>query len=426
VTALTPVLGRRPFGLQIYLIALLCYVGAAFGYHAAFEPNSAKPYFARVGGTLFSRTYIPDSTLYDETYDPSRLDLSAVFSSFLVGDTNQNILAISALSALCREAEFSPFYLNIVLVALAGLFVLGVCLHYKTTPTLPLLVLFLNPSTIYYSQTTTKEIPLLLTTAMFVFALVAIRGAWRVVGVLAVSALTFLFRVQTAIPMLIVFGISYLSAATRRRGILVAVVGLSSILPFLYSSGSLTTDSVDAYRLDAPSVTGWASNVDAGLRRVPFAGLVLLPIRMFQNATEPFPALVFEEFDFGAQCVIAYSIVLAASVVVTWFFVCEFVRVLWRLFFHRETGPRRLDSIVIYTGLFWLMVAINPFVHARYLFNVHPVFALVASINRSSRSAASPDGRALPMPTSGGWSTSPSWIGWGALMAASVAILLFR
>lgn len=83
----------------------------------------------------------------------------------------------------------------------------------------------------------------------------------------------------------------------------------------------------------------------------------------------------------------------------------------------RQSVERHVDSLVLYAGMFWLMVATNPFVHTRYIFNLLPIFALVTAINRNLREktfAASPE------PSTEGverWSTAPSWAVWATIVA---------
>jgi hypothetical protein len=396
-----------------------------FTYRSVFHPDPTEAYFARVGGTLFSRTYLPDSSYYEQA-DFSDATLDDLTAEMRTEDASQNLVGISALAFLVRKAGLEPVYLNVALVALAGLFFLRTCAHFGVSATAPLVVLFLNPSTVFYSQTATKEILTLFASALFVLIIVGMRGAWRTVGVLAAAALTGVFRFQTAIPMLAALPVLHASFSAKRRTWLAAFGGLALVLPLLYSSGVIQTDTMTLLRLDSVSVTGFAKYVDMGLQRIPLAGLILLPIRALHNATEPFPIVNFEEIDFGARATNIYALVLMGTVVVSWFFSIEFVRVLWRMVVKRERGPERLDSIVLYTGLFWAMAATNPIVHSRYMFNILAVFALVATINRHSRDTAVEDRTKIPLAASSRWSTMPSWLGWGALMVAWGVLRLVR
>jgi len=60
------------------------------------------------------------------------------------------------------------------------------------------------------------------------------------------------------------------------------------------------------------------------------------------------------------------------------------------------------------------------------LYNVLPVFALVAALNRTFRGDPNHRHVMQPTDTQRGWSAAPSWAGWYALMAASAAFLLFQ
>jgi len=380
-----------------------------------------------LGATLFAGTFLPDSILYDGLYDVSGVTFSELLSD-LAGnsDLGQNILAISALTTTYRNAGLDPIHVNVVLVALAGLLLLRICLFYNASPRAPLLVLFLNPSTIFYSQTSTKEILTLFASTLFAFALIRARSVSRLILSMVALLMTYAFRVQSAIPMLAIFFLSYASSRLQQRAWILMFLGLSLTLPILYSSGLIQAEVAEYFRLEFASVTGTAKYVDFGLRQIPFAGLVLLPFRMLQNATEPFPALHIFQFDVGGTTVVSlYSIVTGATVVVTWFFTCEFIRIFWRLIVRGEEGPRQIDSIILYAGLFWLMIATNPFVHTRYLYNVFPIFALISTLNRTHRGAGREQPTCQSVATQQEWQTGPSWAAWCALMAASGAILLF-
>jgi hypothetical protein len=403
--------------------ALLVYIAATFTYQFLFHPNTSEPYTATVGGTLFTRTYLPDSVLYEQDQSFSKITVDEMLSNLGDERTNPNMFGISMLASILREVGLDPIYANMVLVALAGLFFVLICNTYGISSTGPLVLLFLNPSTVYYSQTATKEIVTLFAGALFVLVIVTTRGTRRVIGAVPAMLLTFAFRVQTAIPMLIALAVSHASFFTKRRTCLWAFVTISLVLPLLYRSEILGTDSMMLYRQDTPSVTGLAEYIDAGLQRIPLAGLVLLPVRAFQNATEPFPTVSFRDYEYSANAVNLHWLVLFATVLLSWFFTSEFVRVLWRVIVRRKSGPENLDSIVLYAGLFWLMVATNPFVHGRYLFNILPVFALVGAISRAPTpqdpaepSTGAPERR----------STVPSWLGWCALMVVWGARFLLQ
>jgi hypothetical protein len=341
-------------------------------------------------------------------------------------DLSQNVLAISALTTTYRDAGVEPIYFNILLVAIAGLLLTSICAFHNASPLVPLSVLFLCPSTIYYSQTSTKEILTLFASCLFIFSLARTRGILRLsLGCLSV-AMTYAFRVQTAIPMLAVLAISHTSSVFQRRYWLLLFVVLALTLPVLYAVGLVDSEIADYFRVQLVSTTGLAKYVDFGLRRIPLAGLVLLPIRMVQNATEPFPGLNFLQINPGVTSVSVYGLFGFATVVVTWFFTCEFVRVLWRLLVHGEGGPAQVDSITLYAGLFWLMISTNSFVHGRYLYNVLPAFALVATLNRTFCARNVQQHSMTTLEDLPSWSSAPSFAAWCTLIAASGAIILLR
>jgi hypothetical protein len=411
---------------RIYLIMLLCYIGGTVAYREVFRPDPTRPNVARVGSTLFSRTYLIDSSLYEQAYNDPDFKLEDIAASVDGDDTRFNAIGISALGWQLREASIEPIYPNMILVALAGLLLLAVCTHYQASPSGPLMLLFLNPSTIYYSQTTTKEILTAFATALFAYSIVKGTRTWRGLGVLVALLVTGLFRAQTALPMLFTVLFLTVSSVNRRRGFLAAFVGISLVLPYLYSRGIIDTFALELYHADVPSVTSLARYVDSGIQKVPLAGLLFLPIRMFQNATEPFPALQFQESDLGTNAISVYAVILGISVVLSWFFTCELGRILWRWLAQRQSGPRHLELLVLYATMYWLMVATNPFVHTRYLYAVLPIFALRASLNRASLNAMDSAAMSRVKLISGGWSTTPSWACWGVLMVVSSAIIFFR
>jgi hypothetical protein len=412
--------------LLVYCIAFVIYTTATFTYHFLFHPDTSEPYFASVGGTLFVRTYLPDSSLYEHIYGISDLTIDDLHANITDEGTNENIIGISILAALWRDVGIEPVYFNVLLVALAGLILLSVCNDFGIASTSPLIVLFLSPSTVYYSQTATKEIVTIFLTTLFVLVIATARGTWRVIGASLVIVLASAFRVQNAIPMAFAFLTSYASVARKRRALLGAFIGLSLILPLLYGSGVLDPGSMMQYRIDAPSSTKLADYIDAALQNVPLAGVLLLPIRAFQNVTEPFPVVEFTEIERGVSCISIYAIVLVLTVTMTWFFTCEFTRVLWRMIAKRSSRERRVDTIVTYGASYWLMVAANPFVHARYMFCMLPVFALIAATNRKYFAIERASSAEYPEAELEKWSTAPSRAAWTTIMLIWSARFAFQ
>jgi hypothetical protein len=401
------------------------------GYHHLFDVHVGIN-SAHWLGRMATRIYLPDSELYSQLFSAETIDQSTVAFRYQESH-NPNLFGISALATFLENAGIDAYAFNIVLV-LATAWHLMRLAKFHGAPSAPCLAaLLLNPSTVYYSQTFTKEIILVfLTILLFRFAddpTLPFKRLWILATIFAAAVV----RVEAAAPGLLVLGTLNTNANRRWMLFWLGFVALCAVLPLGYRFGLLSSETVENFRRDAPSLSGLGALVDAGLRNIPFSGLVLLPIRGFQNATEPFPQARIEDLEPGTINV--YGLVLLGTFLVMIRFVIDFGRTFYRLALRRSVAPHRLHRLVFGVSATWVMVATNPFVHTRYLFNVLPLIALAPSAYRSvargevvARSGVRNGGTIATAAArlAGAWDEMPTRIAWAVFLGTYVILFIVR
>jgi hypothetical protein len=392
--------------LWFFAALVLGYLVLSFGYHVYFDiqiGHHLSPLFGRTA----TRLYLPDSDLYTHLYSTTDLSLSRVVDDILHED-DPNIYGISAIGATLNAAEIDPMWVNMALVVASGWFLRSILRRHGVVSVAALSVLFLNPATIYYSQTVTKEIVVLFATAGFMNLLDAEWRWWLLVGLVPCIVLTMFLRLQVGIPLVLALVMVKARTNTIRRWFILIFFGLCLVLTSLYSSGVMHSGEADSYRRDQPGQSGLGDIIDTGLRQVPLAGLLLVPIRALQNTMEPFPATRFE--DSAPGTINVYTIVLLVSFVMSWYFVVEFAMVTYRFLAGTLGDDVRYHRVVCATLLVWMTAASNSWVHNRYMFNIVPVIPVLAVIGRHRSGVADGVGghRARQRVL--------TWVGWGAVM----------
>lgn len=362
----------RPF-----ILLALTFVMLAVGYHVAFDVTVGYPYTTFLGVPA-TRPYLPDSELYEWLYSAPRLDVTRVLDD-ASSHSNPNIYGISAIAFFLRTLSVDPLIFNCLLVIGTGLTLLGIAKDLGCSPNGALVVLFCNPQTNYYSQTITKEIPLLFLATLFLRFCNLTKG-WLLL--LPLVAATALIRVQSGLAMV---GLVMLFFLLPRRLLLPAsrtgLVLLCVTIPLFYDAPGFRGDTAtEFFRESRASALGLGAFIDEGMRNYPMFGFIGIPIRALQNAVEPFPTTIWPDWpSFNL-----YAVVLLGSCALWTIYAFEFFRLGTALLLNRISLPEPALRVFVGAGVFWLLAAVNPWVHTRFLFYVIPAIVLSTSAVHSS------------------------------------------
>ena len=363
-------------------LLVVLFIVATLAYRDYFEVrigNSAVPRW----GMLATRTYLPDSDVYMTLYARQSIGLWSVAKDILTG-TNPNLYGISAVAHILQEWEIDPLLFNIAMILLAGGILWAFARQVGVSPLPALVLLLANPGTIYYAQTITKEVVSVALTSLFFLAILRRKNRWWRVTLWLVTLAGTVIRVHFGLAMLL--GIIIVSVRTHRQRLwfFAGAIGVAALMPLLYSEDVVRSHAATSYRTDAPSATGVGNLVDYGLRNVPLSGLVLMPVRAMQDATEPFPKVV--ALDTGMNSVNVYSLILVASFFIFARWVVEFTLIAGRFLAGRLKGSQATMETIVLILLFWGLVACIAWVHTRYLYCVVPMFGMACAMcNKESR-----------------------------------------
>jgi hypothetical protein len=287
----------------------------------------------------------------------------------------KNYLGPVLLIRLLGDVPFGDLLANNLLVLCATVVLIWL-LEYLGTGTLwPLVLLLCNPAVFVYSQGFNKEIPLVLCVMLFALA-TAKRNI--VLSVIAIF-LTFIFRTQLAafFTLFLFFHLFYIGQKKNGLFIWLLSIPLAFAFPFLYGRLARLFLEFSDIAYGSNGGFGIGQIVTAGLLHIPFFAYIGLPVHAAQNMLEPV-------WNLKLDSVPSTLSTLSAMLVIPFFAILS-----GQVLFNTLTGrldERRYYSIglhlLVVLGI--LFVAINPFVHSRYLFCFSSLLPLAIKKTRST------------------------------------------
>lgn len=323
---------------------------------------------ARTTDGRLTKILVPDALYYRmlRSYIQST---DADFLSFAI--KSPNVLLPALVAEGFRYVSDSTLFLNIGLLALCGILLARLLTMLQIRSTVPLVLFFLNPETIYYMQGILKELPS--TVLVLSFAVALLHQRHRLCLLLVVLAVPL--RWQIAGILCGVLLLQWIPPRLRFRTLHGGLICLCVLLPLLYQSvlrRAVTAGEI--FETEVPG-TGVGASLNAVLRTVPGSGYVILPIRALQNMIEPFPGI--SPIEEGMVNV--YSLVLLGSFLLMTGCYLVALREGWLLLRGKEdrrfVTPRA--QVMLLVILYMLGTAANPWVHHRYIYPVVPLLGMM-------------------------------------------------
>lgn len=383
--------GTRRLSAKVlaYPVMAALFLIAAFAYHAQFRHGAyledlfkqqADYGYSQWGSEKVVYTLDYDSILYESLFRDG-VDLGYLVSNYT---TMPNVMGISVLAALTKSLGIEIFQLNVLMLLATGWLITRVASLLKLSPVLPLACVYLNPVTIFNAQTATKEIPLIAGCSLLIYLVLKFRRGSLILVAAPVLAFLAFTRVQTGGLLgcgLLLSMLPYRKAVTL---IWVSSAGLFALFPLTSLTGFWL--GADYYR-EMSGRVGIGEYIDLGLKYIPFAGYLCIPLRAIHNALDPFPFAPF--MSDGKSIWSVYACMNHLSFYYSSFVFIGLIPLLWRYLTFKCAPSRAQHAILLFVLVGWTSVAIVPYVQGRYLYPFMPVaaFALSFSIKLVSSSA---------------------------------------
>jgi hypothetical protein len=322
----------------------------------------------------FSRIIIPDSFIY-VNYSESTDNLLMLFS--LKG--TKNYIGPAFLAQIMKDIQYGDIIVNIFFIGIAGIYFIKILRFLQINSPLPLIMLFLNPESIYYSQGFLKEIPSLLCVTMFVYYFLKRRYRYLIPIILVAGVL----RYQIGLILILILLTEIIPTKYKLKAFHAFLFLMFALLPVAYKY-ILPMHAYYSYREDW---SGWGigSGLVSALQKVPFFGYIGLPIRSLQNLFEPFPHV---ELFYGGEGIInIYFVVMAISLFMMIFFYSIFII---RSFYfivgkYRNKISEPLYRLLFIIIIFVILTGINPWTHHRYAYPIIPFISFIYFIKKDKK-----------------------------------------
>ena len=249
------------------------------------------------------------------------------------------------------------------------------------------LLFLLNPQTIYYIQSPTKEILLYICSIIFLIALLKLKVKFKsTVSYLVISVFGLIIRIQYGLSFITSIFSLILKKNDRIKYVCITFFVLILFLPIIYQLDFLHTYLVSGERFDNSSANGTGFGLILRNYEKVYFGFTLIsvPIKIFQNILDPFPSinLLYDHvFNFyGIKD--ALSFIFIGYVTLSVFFII--VSIIY--------GARRyrfiyeLNSILfVIITIMYFFVGINTFIHGRYLYPILPIVMVFYFLSKKNR-----------------------------------------
>lgn len=361
---------RRQNNLALqYCFLLAVFAFASFSYYFLIIQDS---YDVFSSDGRFSRIIIPDTFIY-KSYGESQ---NTIITTLDI----KNYIGPAFLAYVMKDIPYGDIIINILFIGIVGIYFIKILKLLNINSTLPLLILFLNPESIYYSQGFLKEIPSLLFVTMFAYYFLKKKYVYLVPIILAAG----IFRYQIGLILILIlcmeifpkykFKILHLFLFLLFALLPVVYIYLvPAELYYLYSAGS-----------EIPPL-GIGSIIFSSLQNIPLFGYVGIPIRILQNLFEPFPRVPL--FYGGEGIINLYFVTMLISLFIMVFFYIIFFKS--SFFFilgkYRNKMSEPLYRLLFIILIFAILASINSFVHHRYMYPIVPLMSFMYFIESNKK-----------------------------------------
>ena len=308
---------------------------------------------------------LPDSNLY--------MMLSVQTNSLF--EYRWNVIGISYFYSVI-DTYFDYFTFSCILVLSANI-VLFKALKYLNLVSgrkvIFLCLFVMNPQTIYYVQSPTKEIFLYFLSCLILFFISM--NNFNLFKLISFSSVTTFLRIQSGLSLFSSFIASFLPKKTRVRLVSFVFLCFCSLLPLLYSLSIFNTYLNAGEDYLAAETTG--AGIGVFIRNIEqstlFVGSVTVPIKIFQNIIDPFPLSFlyikgsvnfYSIKDILAFFMLGYIVLFSFF----WFMKINFFR------FRPGLSYKYSSLVFVIITVSFLFVGLNTFIHGRYLYPSMPFF----------------------------------------------------
>ena len=312
-----------------------------------------------------------DSILYESLFKDG-IDANFIVANY---STMPNVMGISVLAALARRAGIDIFTLNLMLLLVTGWILVRIAAILHLSPALPLACIYLNPVSVFYCQTATKEVPLMLGCTLLAYLSLRFRKALPFFALPVLAGITFM-RVQTGVLLGVLVVLGTLRYRVALRFIWTGLFIFFALLPLTSFTEFWT--GADSYQ-EMSGRVGIGKFIDFGLKTIPFAGYALIPLRAIQNALDPFPFAPL--LNDGKSVWSLYAIFGQLSFYFYSYIFVGLIPLLWRYLRGRIEPSRKKSVLILFVIFGWFSVAIVPYVQGRYLFPFLPLAAFALGLS---------------------------------------------
>jgi len=340
--------------------------------------------------SIFKAVILNDSLMYDGSLwiaiKVDQLDLKTAIAWFRSYPT---LLPMTLTAYFLQSLGIAGVVFNLLLLMFIAWFVLQIArIEQLGFPYFSLAFVFLNTMTVYFSQSYTKEIPLLLFFVTLLFGVSAKKRHYVVFSMIGIG----LIRVYFLPPLLLFFFCRTIQKKWPTFPLLRCLLVLflmGAIFGPLLLAGNPFILAAHIMQANLNATSGVAHNYLKFIE-YPVIPVLFLPVKILQNLFEP---LLVKQSGFG-NASIDMAHVAAMGCAILHVFFCVYLMSKWRnvkFFLARLSKPnRRLEFGLTYALLFMLgtsliMYSLLPYVQMRYLYPLIPGFGFILDIVRSQK-----------------------------------------
>ncbi|MDX9988226.1 hypothetical protein [Thiothrix unzii] len=316
---------------------------------------------------------IPDTYLYlsvIDDHDP----ISSIFNSVV-----KNTIGPSLIWYVANGSWLIVIIINAIFLYWSCYYIFRLCELYNVNSELPILLIAMNPVTIFYMIGALKEIPTMLFILGFFYYIIK----EKTIKWLVFSLLLIIFRYQLLIP-LVIFIIMYF---TNKNGMykksLYLIVLLCLAFPLINSLNVLSNSATEIFREEQLSNIG--STLGASIEHIRsniyILSAIAIGIRILQSILEP----LFYPFQyplFMVDGVIGiYPLFSFLSFVLTSYFIFKFIYLL-PINLRAKQATKNKQAIFALAFLFLIPVAGFSFIHHRYIYPIIPIIIIAVTVHK--------------------------------------------
>lgn len=318
----------------------------------------------------FQSIIIPDTILYYSTIDFQNV-IQSIFLSAV-----KNTIGPSFIWYISNGNWEYTILINGILLFLTSRYIIFLSqkLKIKQSKTLvSLLILIIQPNTIFYMIGALKEIPSMFLLTGFVYYFLE----RKYIKLFFFMILLVTFRTQLVFPLVFVLILRFLSIKKSTKMSLCIMILISAFYPILKELTIFANGAADVYR-EIESGSGLGQKIEYIRSNVPVLSILAILIRIFQTITEP--VFIFFKISENGNFQI-FRFVMVSSFFLMGYYFIHCLKNIYLSLKHKIIVNPDIAWILAIIILIGFPTAGFSFIQYRYLYPLFPLILISANCN---------------------------------------------